>query len=71
MVSINRYVDGQATEYYFKNAEEINKSIESGKIRSSAAWFKKRKRELSMSKIVEEQKMKRIQKKKKMKPPVM
>lgn len=75
MVSINRYVDGEATEYYFKNNDDINKSMESGKIKSTAAWFKKRKRELSMSKIAEENKMvavagKKI-KQKKIKPPVM
>lgn len=50
VVSINRYIDGKPTEFYFKNNEEINQSMESGKIRSSASWFKKRKRELSQNK---------------------
>lgn len=52
VVSINRYIDGKPTEYYFKYDEEINKSIESGKIKTKGAqakWFKKRKREYRKS----------------------
>ena len=49
VVSINRYVDGKPTEHYFKYDEEINKSIESGKIKSKAKWFKKRRREYRKS----------------------
>ena len=53
VVSINRYIDGKPTEFYFRNNEDVNKSMESGKIRSSASWFKQRKRELSKQRVEE------------------